>query len=365
MDRFDVDDKPTIAPARRARLGNRDGRTKVAAITTAVALLGLGAANQLATATTAVAATGNAIAFIIKPLDNPYFGAMADGAQAAAKRYGIPITVEAASSVTDDSGQADELRSMVSSGKYGCYVVNPTSPTNLLSNLAPVSSNHIPIVNIDLPIDLKAAAAAHVKLATYLGTNNVTAGQAGGGEMDKLLPKGSQVALIGGLPADPGSLARLQGFRNAVSGDLKVVQYVAANDDNATALADASEIMRAKPNVRGFFTVAGTMSLAIEKAVGEAGKLSSVDVIGVDGIQAQLAQVKQGLQPAAVEQFPYLMGSEGVEACVATMKGKTIPANVPTPVLVVTKANAAQALQSYPAPPSSFKFQDPFVALAG
>lgn len=308
---------------------------------------------------------GAKIAFVIKPLDNPYFGAMADGARAAAKRYGVGLTVEAASSVTDDAGQANELRSLVSSAKYRCYVLNPTSSTNLLTNLAPVSAKGIPIVNIDLPIDLKAAASKHVRVSSYLGTNNVTAGKAGGAEMVKLLPKGSQVALIGGLPADPGSLARLSGFRQAVRGHLQVVQYVAANDDSATALADAAQIMRAKPHVRGFFTVAGTMSLAIEKAVAEAGKLKSVAVIGVDGIQSQLQQVEQGLQPAAVEQFPYLMGYQGVEACVAGIKGKKLPANVPTPVLVVTKSTAKGALASYPAPPKSFAYKDPFKALAG
>lgn len=304
------------------------------------------------------------IAFLIKPLDNAYFGAMADGAKAAAAKYGVPITVEAASSVTDDVGQANQLTSLVASGKYGCYELNPVGPTNLLSGLVPVSKAHIPIVNIDLAINLPAAAKAHVNVATYIGTNNVQAGMAGGKEMALLLPKGAQVALIGGLPADAGSLERLQGFRQAVAGDLNVVEYVAANDDSATALADSSEIMRAHPQLRGFFTVAGTMSLAIEKAVAEAGKLKTVNIIGVDGIQPQLQQVEQGLQPAAVEQLPYLIGEEGVQACVALMKGKTVPKTAPTPVLIVTKANAASAIASYPAPPSSFKVTDPFAALA-
>lgn len=301
-----------------------------------------------------------AIAVVLKPLDNPYFGAMADGAKAAARAAGVKIDVVAASSVTADANQANQLQSLVSSGKYGCYVVNPTSPTNLLRTLVPVAQANTPIVNIDLPIDLKAAKQDGVKIDSYLGTNNVTAGQAGGTEMAKLLPAGSQVALIGGLPADPGSLARLSGFRQAVAGKLKVVQYVAANDDSATALADAAEIMRAHPGVRGFFTVAGTMSLAIEKAVAEAGKLKSVAVIGVDGIQAQLQQVHSGLQPAAVEQFPYLMGAQGVQACLSAMHGKSIPASAPTPVLVVTKGTSGAALSSYPAPPSFFKIANPF-----
>jgi ribose transport system substrate-binding protein/D-allose transport system substrate-binding protein len=54
------------------------------------------------------------------------------------------------------------------------------------------------------------------------------------------------------------------------------------------------------------------------------------------------------------------MGAEGVQACLDAMGGKTITANAPTPVLVVTKSDAADALKSYPAPPASFTVSDPF-----
>jgi hypothetical protein len=45
------------------------------------------------------------------------------------------------------------------------------------------------------------------------------------------------------------------------------------------------------------------------------------------------------------------------------MAGKTLPANVTAPVLVVTKDNATQALTSFPKPFSSYS--DPFTSLIG
>ena len=69
----------------------------------------------------------------LKPLDNTYFGAMAQGAEAAAEEYGVGITVVAATSLTDDAGQASQLASLDASGEYGCYIVNPVSPTNFCS----------------------------------------------------------------------------------------------------------------------------------------------------------------------------------------------------------------------------------------
>jgi D-allose transport system substrate-binding protein len=299
------------------------------------------------------------IGLVLKPLDNTYFGAMARGAEAAAKEYGVGLTTVAATSLTDDAGQASQLAALDASGEYGSYIVNPVSPTNLLQPLSSVVKKGQPVINIDLPIDLDAAAKADVTITSYMGSDNVATGAAAGEYMLTILPKGSTVALIGGLPADPGSLARMKGFSNAVEGKLKIIQTVASNADRLKAQQDAASIIRAHPDIGGFFTVSGDMSLGIETAIDEAGQQGKIAVIGIDGTVPQLEQVRDGIQPAAVEQFPYLMGYQAVEACIAAVAGKSVPKNVPTPVLVVTKENAKEALDAYPAPPASFHFNDP------
>lgn len=299
------------------------------------------------------------VALVIKPLDNTYFGAMAEGAQAEAKKAGVDLTVVAADNVNDDSGQASKLNALVTAG-YDCYIVNPTSQTNLLTGLVPVSQAGTPIVNLDLPIDTAAAEKAGVKLTTYVGTNNETAGKAGGEAMLDLLSNGDQVALIGGLVGDPGSNARMGGFTTAVEGKLKVTQTVAADFDKAKAKSAAKTILLANPDIKGFFTPSGDMALGIQQAVNEAGKKGSVAVVGIDGTQDQLKDIVAGGEPAAIEQFPYLMGSQSVQACVAAKGGKTVPAKVETPVLIVTKDNAQAALDAFPAPPSDFTVPNPF-----
>jgi ABC-type sugar transport system substrate-binding protein len=299
------------------------------------------------------------IGLVLKPLDNTYFGAMARGAEAAAKEFGIGLTTVAATSLTDDAGQASQLAALDASGEYGSYIVNPVSPTNLLQPLSSVVKKGQPVMNIDLPIGLDAAAKANVTITSYMGSDNVATGAAAGEYMLTILPKGSTVALIGGLPADPGSLARMKGFSNVVEGKLKIIQTVASNADRLKAQQDAASIIRAHPDIGGFFTVSGDMSLGIQTAIDEAGQRGKIAVIGIDGTVPQLEQVRDGIQSAAVEQFPYLMGYQAVEACIAAVAGKSVPKNVPTPVLVVTKENAKEALDAYPAPPASFHFKDP------
>jgi ABC-type sugar transport system substrate-binding protein len=330
-----------------------------AASATILAVALAGCSDTASTAPSSDSDNNGKIALVIKPLDNTYFGAMAEGAQAAADEAGVELTIVAAENVTDDSGQATKLNSLVTAG-YGCYIVNPTSQTNLLTGLVPVSQAGTPIVNLDLPIDLDAAKDAGVNVTTYVGTNNETAGQSGGEAMLSLVDPGSQVALIGGLVADPGNIARLEGFQNAVEGKLDITQTVAADFDKAKAKSAAATILIANPDIKGFFTPSGDMAMGIQQAVEEAGKKGQVAVVGIDGTQDQLKDVVAGGQPAAIEQFPYLMGSQAVQACVAAIGGKDIPAKVETPVLIVDSKNAQAALDSFPAPPEGFTVDNPF-----
>ena len=203
------------------------------------------------------------IGLVLKPLDNTYFGAMARGAEAAVKEFGVGLTTVAATSLTDDAGQASQLAALDASGEYGAYIVNPVSPTNLLQPLSSVVKKGQPVMNIDLPIDLDAAGKEDVTITSYMGSDNVATGAAAGEYMVTILPAGSTVALIGGLPADPGSLARMKGFSNAVAGKLKIIQTVASNADRLKAQQDAASIIRAHPDIGGFFTVSGDMSLGI------------------------------------------------------------------------------------------------------
>lgn len=76
--------------------------------------------------------------------------------------------------------------------------------------LSSVSKKGQPIMNIDLPLDLRAAANAGVAVTSYMGSDNAPTGAVAGDYLLTILPKGSTVAMIGGLPAEPGSLARVR-----------------------------------------------------------------------------------------------------------------------------------------------------------
>ncbi|MHB8293837.1 MAG: substrate-binding domain-containing protein [Acidimicrobiales bacterium] len=344
-------------------------RWRVVAASAAAALVAAACGSTSSSSTTPSSGSGGptrakpvTVGLALKPLDNPYFATMDQGARSEAKKLGIHLTVAAAANLSSATGQANALSALISHG-YSCYLANPVDATNLVQPLIQAQSQHKPIVNIDLPISPAAATAAGVHLATYIGTNNVSAGKLAAVQLAKMVPPGSQVAIIGGPASDPTSQARIKGFTEGASGKLQIIQTAAANWVRATALNDATSIMETHPKLRGFFVANGDMALGVQRAIGAAGKQGKVDTIGVIGDTAVLHEIADGTMAAAVEQFPYTIGSMGVQACVAAARGKRLPSTVATPVQVVTKANASQALASFPKPFKSFT--DPFTALLG
>lgn len=313
--------------------------------------------------TAAPAQTGNGqVAAVIKGLDNPFFQTMEQGIKERATQSGTSVTVQSATAITDTSGQADRLSGMATQD-FGCYIVNPISGTNLIQGIAQLAAAGKTIVNIDSPIDAQAAQAANATPATYIGTDNTEAGKLAGAEMGKLLPEGGDVALIGGISGDVTSGARLDGFNEGKPANVNVVQTVAADWDRQVALTRATDIIRAQPNLKGFFAANDDMGLGIARAIANAGKTGDIKVISVDGNRDAFEAVKAGDVSAVVAQYPYVIGQMGMEACEAAMRGKELPQQVNAPVQVVTQENVDAALQSAPRPGEPF--DNPFTALVG
>jgi len=307
------------------------------------------------------ASGGKSVGVMIKGLDNPFFAAMGDGVKAAAKDTGANVQIQAAASLTDTAGQASKLEALIGQNK-SCYVVNPITQTNLVQPLARVPDG-TPVVNIDSPVGADAAKQAGLKISTYIGTDNVAAGGLAADTMASLLKGGGTVGVIGGVSGDATSNARVQGFTGSAKGRFDALKTVAGDWDRSKALSAAEDLMRANPDIKGFFAANDQMALGIAQAVKNAGKKGQIAIVGVDGIQDALKAVQAGDMSATVSQYPYTIGQLGVEACLAASKGKALPANVKAPVQVVTKSNVAKAEKNFPEPVN--KYDDPFTALIG
>jgi ABC-type sugar transport system substrate-binding protein len=293
------------------------------------------------------------LAAVIKALDNPFFVTMRDGLLTTARDRRAPLRLTAAPTGRQDTaGQASALESLAS-GDPACYVVNPINPANLIRTLANIPDG-TPIINVDSPVATEPAKAVGVHITSYIGTDNIAAGRLGADTMAGLVGPGARVAVITGIPGDVSSGTRAEGFTRGVRGRFDVVETVAADYERSKARRAAGDLLRSDPHIAGFFAVNDLMALGIADAVRAEGRRGEVAVVGFDGIRPALSAVRRGDLSATVAQYPYAMGMLAVEACLAAVRGESVPANVAAPTQVVTKDNVARAQASFPKPVEAF-----------
>jgi ABC-type sugar transport system substrate-binding protein len=300
---------------------------------------------------------GVRLAAVIKGLDNPFFVTMRDGLVATARRDSARLRVAAASTgLQDTAGQASELESLGAENPR-CYIVNPINQTNLVGALARVADG-TPIIDVDSVVGEEAAKAVGVEITTYIGTDNRAGGRLGADAMAALVDRGSSVAVITGIPGDVGSGVRADGFKQGNRGRFEVVATIAADFEREKARLAAADLLRANPRVSGFFAVNDLMALGVADAVKAAGRQGEVKVVGFDGIPQALAAIRRGSLSATVSQYPYTMGQLAIEACLAALRGDSVPSTVDAPVQVVSSENVARARANFPRPVE--RFDDPF-----
>jgi ABC-type sugar transport system substrate-binding protein len=298
------------------------------------------------------------IGVAVNYLEDPFFVAIYEGVRSEASRLGAHITVRSVTSNAEFAGQAKQLRALVAE-RNDCYIVNPITATNLVSALRGVTQ---PIVNVDSPLDAAAVKRAHVKVATYIGTDDFESGRRAGRQMAALLPDGGDVALLGGIADNVNSGIRLSGFERGLRGSrVRVVARVNADYNRTKAQIATARILRAHPRLSGFFAVSDSMVLGVADTLRGLGFAGKIKVIGHDGTAAALANIQNGSISADASQYPYVMGQMAVQACVAAARGARLPARVDAPIALLTKGNAARAIEAFPKPFQPYV--DPFTPL--
>jgi ribose transport system substrate-binding protein len=293
--------------------------------------------------------SGPRIAIVTRDFTNPYWAALRDGAIAEGKKQGVEVTVQAGSSETDSTGENTKI-STLAAQDYDCFGVVPVNATNVITPLVPVAKKNIPILNLDTQIDADASKAAGVSYASFIGSDNISAGQQAGEALMADMGGKGEVVVLQGIAGEQNGINRLKGFTDATQGKLQIVATQPADYDQNLALTVTGDLLRAHPNVTGIFAANDTMGLGAAQAVKNAGKSGSVSIISVDGITAALQAVKDGTLSGTISQYPYAEGQLAVQACVNLAAKKPVPDRVVAPIKLIDKSNVDRALAAFPQP---------------
>ncbi|MBE3133670.1 MAG: substrate-binding domain-containing protein [Acidobacteria bacterium] len=282
------------------------------------------------------------IALIYKATTNPFFQAMEKGAREKAAALEIDLEVAGIESESDADKQADLVRIMLNR-QVKAIVIAPASSVGIVGPLLRAQAAGVPVVNIDNRIDTAEAAKQGLKVATFIGPDNVEGARKVGAYACTLVAKTlgegkkGKVLILRGIDGVANAEARRQGFEAAVKeAGFEVADSQSAEWDTAKAQTATGAMLSANPDVAAILCANDKMALGAIAAVKARGKIGQIIIVGYDNIDLAREAMKRGEMQATIEQNPAMMGAVGVESALKALAGATLPEVTPVPVQLIT-----------------------------
>lgn len=288
-------------------------------------------------ATKAVAAEKTTIAVVLKTLSSQYWKIVAAGAQAAADKYDVDLIV-LGPPTEDNVLQQINMVEDVLAQKPDALVFSPSQPATAVSALTKVRKAGIPVLLVDTGMPEK-----YTDYSSFIGTDNIAAGKAGGEALAKQLKKGDKVLLLDGAPGNPSTTMRIDGGKEVLeAAGMVIASRQPAYSDRERAYTTTQNVLQSTPDIAGVFAANDEEALGALRALQQSGK--NVPIIGVDANGDALQAILAGDLYGSVAQGNYEMGYLGVEKALDVIAGKTIEKRIDSGATMITKENAQKLI---------------------
>jgi ribose transport system substrate-binding protein len=295
-------------------------------------LLLAGAAVLLATGA-ASAKELNAIGITLGSLGNPFFVALAAGAEAKAKEINPNVTVNTASADYDLNKQFNQIDNFIASG-VDLILLNAADAKAIAPAVKRAQAAGIVVVAVDV-------AAAGVDATVQ--TNNVQAGEIACQYIaDKLGPDGGEVIIQNG-PQVGAVIDRVQGCKAVLAKNPKI-EILSDDQDGKGNREGGMNVMQGHltryDDIDAVFTINDPQAIGSDLAAKQMGR-SGIIITSVDGApDIEGAIAGNTLVEASASQDPWAMAQKAVEIGYQIMNGeKPAEPMILMPSSLITKDN--------------------------
>ena len=281
-----------------------------------------------ATVEGSVEIVGNgSIGLSISTLNNPFFVTLAEGAEAAAKKLEIGLTV--ADAGDDVTKQVSDIEDLVNSG-ISVLIVNPCDSDAVTGAVEAAKAAGVRVISVDRAVN-------GVEIDCQIASDNVKGAEQGTQYIVDMLGEGVKVAELEGVPGASAAIDRSAGFHNIADSKLEVVAKQTANFDRTQGMSVMENMLQANADIQAVFAANDEMALGAVEAISGAGK--DILVVGFDATDDAIEAIRAGRMAATIAQQPALIGKTAVENAYNLTHGVSIPASIPVEVTLVTADN--------------------------
>jgi ribose transport system substrate-binding protein len=284
------------------------------------------------------------VALVLKTLNSPFFIDMERGAQEAAKRLGVNLTVQAAEREVDVDKQMQIIENLIQTG-VKVLLVTPSGSKEIAPAIAKANKAGIRVVVVDTRVDPQAAKDAGITVDSYIGSDNYEGGKIAGHYLVQATGGKANVGVLEGIPGHETGDQRLRGFKDAVKDakGIKIVASQTANWERDQGFTVFQNMLEAHPEIDAVFSANDMMALGAVEAIAAKGKTGKIKVVGYDAVEDAKKAIAEGTIMGSVAQFPSEMGRVAVESADKILKGQPVPAEQLVRIDLVTRDKPAGA----------------------
>jgi len=279
---------------------------------------------------------------VLKTLNSPFFNDMQRGAQEAASKLGVTLTVQAADREVDVERQMQIVENLLQTGVQA-LCLTPSGSKEIVPAVVKANRASIPVVIVDTKLDPAAAQEAGARIASFVGSDNYEGGKIASQFVVELTHGNARVAVLEGIPGHDTGDSRLRGFRDGIKNTpgVQIVASQTANWERDQGFNVFQNMLQAHPEIDTIFACNDMMALGAVEAIRAAGKTGAIRVVGFDAVDDARKAIVEGTMAASVAQSPSEMGRIAVENAVHALRGEPVPAETKVKIELITKANAS------------------------
>ena len=273
------------------------------------------------------------IAVLINNIANPYWQVINQGIEDSAKELNINIHVQ---SLSSDGAAEQQLNQCETSllKQPKALIFAAVNGVNLGSCLKKAHEQNILLIDLDGNMDQELAKDMGVKIAFSVASNNYDLGKKAAEYIDD---KSGKVLIIEGIEGSEPSKLRVNGFKENINENIKIVSLQSGKWDRLRAADITNNVMMSHPDLKIIFACNDTMALGAVEAL-RSKNINNVMVVGVDGTSDAVKAINSGKLDASIAQLPYLMAKQAVEKTYNHINNnKEYEFNQNVPVMVLDK----------------------------
>ncbi len=272
------------------------------------------------------------IIMIVKIIDdtNDFWSAFVQGAEMAAREYGVNLTIIGPDSETKYEEQGTMIEDSIKK-KPAAVVLIPSHYTETQKYAAKIEDEGIPLVVVDSIMEEKMGSCV-------VATDNVEAGRKMGTYIAGNFENISCIGVVGHVKGVSTAVEREQGLREGL-GDMeeKIADVVFCDSDYRKAYLVTKEMLTRYPDMNVIAGLNEYSSVGAARAVNDLGLTEKVRMIGFDSSIKEVEYLEDGTFQAIVVQKPLNMGYLSVEKTVELLENEKIPEVVDSGSVLITK----------------------------